>query len=217
MKKTHTNTKANRGYTLIEVLIGILIFAVGMMALAQLQSNLAQNSGDANARTVAMNLAESLIERDRTFAVLESNGTDYAYEDIQTVTGYRPDAGVYGVQYTVDKVVTPYYHVGDGTFDVTPPPGAAISDFKKIELTVTWNPIGEDGTAAREFSVDQDTTTTGGLGSGSITINEVISSVTSGAGGKASLGAAASSNYTPPVDYNPGQNPDIVSIRENAS
>ena len=58
MKNMHTNTKANRGYTLIEVLIGILIFAVGMMALAQLQSNLAQNSGDANARTVAMNLAE---------------------------------------------------------------------------------------------------------------------------------------------------------------
>ena len=132
MKNTHTKMNANRGYTLIEVLIGILIFAVGMMALAQLQSNLAQNSGDANARTVAMNLAESLIERDRTFKVLESNGADYAYEDIQTVTGYQPDAGVYGVQYTVDKVVTPYYHVGDGTFCVTPPTGAAISDFKKI-------------------------------------------------------------------------------------
>ena len=29
----------------------------------------------------------------------------------------------------------------------------------------------------------------------------------------ASLGAAASSTYTPPVDYNPGQNPDIVSIK----
>ena len=66
MMKNHTNRNAARGYTLIEVLVGILIFAVGMMALAQLQSNLAQNSGDASARTVAMNLAEELIETDRT-------------------------------------------------------------------------------------------------------------------------------------------------------
>jgi prepilin-type N-terminal cleavage/methylation domain-containing protein len=215
MMKNHTNRNAARGYTLIEVLVGILIFAVGMMALAQLQTNLAQNSGDASARTVAMNLAEELIETDRTFSVLESNGSDYAYNDIvdEVTTEVRS-----GVSFTIDKDVTDYYYLpGSATFTEEPPTGAAISDFKKIELTVTWNPLNEDGGAAREFFVDGDTTTTGGLGSGSITINEVIASMTSGAGGKASLGSTASSTYTPPVDYNPGQNPDIVSISLGAN
>jgi prepilin-type N-terminal cleavage/methylation domain-containing protein len=211
MMNKYTTLGSARGYTLIEVLVGILIFAVGMMALAQLQTNLAQNSGDASARTVAMNLAEELIETDRTFKVLESNGVDYAYNDIvdETTTEVRS-----GTQFTINKDVTDYYYLqGSGTFTMTPPTGAAISDFKKIDLTVTWNPVDADGNAAREFAIDQESTTTGALGSGSITINEVISSVTSGAGGKASLGAAASSTYTPPVDYNPGQNPDIVSIK----
>ena len=211
MMKNHMSKYAARGYTLIEVLVGILVFAVGMMALAQLQTNLAQNSGDASARTVAMNMAEEIIETDRTFSVLESNGADYAYNDIvdETTTETRS-----GILFTIDKDVTDYYYLpASETFTETPPTGAAISDFKKIELTVTWNAIGADGNAAREFAIDQENTTTGGLGSGSITINEVISSATSGAGGKASIGAAASSNYTPPVDYNPGQNPDIVSIK----
>ena len=204
----------SRGYTLIEVLIGILIFAVGMMALAQLQGNLAQNSGDANARTVAMNLAEELIEMDRTFSVLAANGTDDAYEDITTLMN-KPYERI-GVQFKVDKVVSDYYHQADGTFSTTPRVGAAYSDFKKIELTVTWNESTE-GAPRREFQIDGENSTTDGLGSGSITINEVVSSVTSGAGGKAALGAAASSMYEPPVDYNPGQNPDIVSISLGAN
>ena len=61
MNNNGSNTNRSSGYTLIEVLIGILIFAVGMMALAQLQGNLARSGGDANARTVAMNFAEETI------------------------------------------------------------------------------------------------------------------------------------------------------------
>ena len=62
MKNTNARKRNSSGFTLIEVLIGILIFAVGMMALAKLQGNLARNSGDANARTVATNIAEEIIE-----------------------------------------------------------------------------------------------------------------------------------------------------------
>jgi prepilin-type N-terminal cleavage/methylation domain-containing protein len=190
------------GYTLIEVLVGILIFAVGMMALAQLQTNLAQNSGDANARTIAMNIAEGIIERDRSFSVIFSAEKDeanpYAFEDIvpETITPSDAEVAAYGLDYTVDKMVTSYYFQPDGTFGTSVPAGAVVPDFKKVELTVNW--VGTPGA--------ED------LGSGSITVNEVISSATSGAGGKAALGAAASSMYQPEVDYNPGKNPDIVSI-----
>jgi type IV pilus modification protein PilV len=101
MMNKYTTLGSARGYTLIEVLVGILIFAVGMMALAQLQTNLAQNSGDASARTVAMNYAEELIETDRTFKVLESNGVDYAYNDIvdETTSEVRS-----GTQFTISRM-----------------------------------------------------------------------------------------------------------------
>ena len=74
----------SRGFTLIEVLIGIVIFALGMMALAQLQGSLARNSGDANARTVATNIAEEIIETARTFSqITVSTDPDIrAYNDI---------------------------------------------------------------------------------------------------------------------------------------
>ncbi len=63
MMNSSTRKRNSRGFTLIEVLIGILIFAIGMMALAKLQGNLARNSGDSNARTVATNIAEEMIEQ----------------------------------------------------------------------------------------------------------------------------------------------------------
>ena len=41
MKHEIARTRTAGGFTLIEVLIGILVFALGMMALASLQRNLA--------------------------------------------------------------------------------------------------------------------------------------------------------------------------------
>ena len=45
----------------------------------------------------------------------------------------------------------------------------------------------------------------------------MISSITSPSGGKVALGAAGDSSYAPPVDYNPGENPDIISIQLGAN
>ena len=57
-----TGKRLQSGYTLIEVLVGILIFSLGMMALAQLQGNLSKSSAESNARTVAVNIAEEEVE-----------------------------------------------------------------------------------------------------------------------------------------------------------
>jgi len=207
MNRRSTWKRSNRGHTLIEVLVGIVIFALGMMALASLQSNLARNSGDSNARTVANNIAEELIEAARTFSQIplsDPPGSADAFADI--VSG-EEDIERGGVNYTVTSVVTDYYHDADtGTFIDSPTGSAAYADMKLLELTVTWN-------TGQEFQIDESTSTEGGLGSGSIKLTDIISSITAPAGGKVALVNLESNGYAPPVDYSPGENPDIVSIR----
>ena len=176
---------ASRGYTLVEVLVGILIFAVGMMALAQLQGNLAQNSSDANARTVAANIAEEVIEAARAFSQIDSDGVNHAYNDIVTGTDTITRAGNV---YTVNTNVTDYYYVSNGandkTFTDVQPSGAGRSDFKLLEITVSWD-------QKQEFRVDEDTTVD--LESDSITLTEAISSITSPSTGKVLLGTGGTS------------------------
>ncbi|MFC1689399.1 prepilin-type N-terminal cleavage/methylation domain-containing protein [Pseudomonadota bacterium] len=209
--KWNSSKRTHRGYTLIEVLIGILVFSLGMMALAKLQGNLARNSGDSNARTVATNIAEEIIESSRNFVQITSDGTKLAYNDIVDGTATITRAGN---QYTVVTNVTDYYYdVVEDDFDTTAPSGIGKSDFKKIELTVTWSPA-DDGL---EFQIDENTQTSGQLGSGRIQLTDVISSLPTIASGKVALGSTGDMSYSPPVDYNPGENPDIVSIELGAN
>jgi prepilin-type N-terminal cleavage/methylation domain-containing protein len=200
--RTRTSPSQAVGFTLIEVLVGIVIFALGMLALAQLQGSLARNSTDSNARTVAANIAEETVETARRFSQITSDGVNTAYNDIvdgtETITRG-------GNSYTVATDETGYYY-SNGSFTTTPPLGAARPDMKLVEVTVTWN-------GSQEFQVDETTQTTGRLGSGSIVLRDVISSITSPSGGKVSLGTNGDNSFAPPVDYNPGQNPDIVSIQ----
>jgi prepilin-type N-terminal cleavage/methylation domain-containing protein len=198
---------SSRGYTLIEVLVGIIIFALGMLALASLQGNLARNSGDSNARTVANNIAEEVIEAVRVFGQVppaDPPGSADAFADISSDT-QSIERG--GIDYTVSSVVTDYfYDSATGSFGTENTGSASYADMKLVELTVSWN-------TSQEFQIDATNVTEDRLGSGSITLTDVISSITSPSGGKTSLVNPDTNGYAPPVDYNPGENPDIVSIQ----
>jgi prepilin-type N-terminal cleavage/methylation domain-containing protein len=109
------------GYTLLEVLIGMVIFAIGMMALVQLQGNLSKSSADSNARSVATNLAEETMEAARSFSQVTGGNGVNAFNNI--VTAPLLPAG--GINYSAR--VTDYYYQppgtvnGTGTFTTTNP------------------------------------------------------------------------------------------------
>ncbi len=113
------------GFTLLEVLIGMVVFALGMMALAQLQGNLSKSSADANARSVAVNLAEETIEEARTFTQVTASAGVSAFNNIvnKTETVTRG-----GINYTVTHVVTDYwYNPATGTFGAKPSGSKAVN------------------------------------------------------------------------------------------
>lgn len=201
----HMTGKSNqRGINLLEVLVGISLFAIGMLALAQLQGSLARSSGDANARTMAMNIAEETLEAMRSFSQVEPDpaGVKLTFSDIVDNTETRR---VGGVEYTIATEVTDYYYQPDtDDFDTPIPTGVDASDvdMKLVEMTVSWVTPGFDTGGESNTS----------LGTGEISLTEVISSITSVSGAKVALNATASKLYGPPVNYSPGQNPDIIAI-----
>lgn len=56
-----------RGFGLIEVLISMLVFAVGAVALVKLQGELIQGGSNANARSVALSIAQEKLDDLRAF------------------------------------------------------------------------------------------------------------------------------------------------------
>lgn len=191
------------GFTVMEVLIAIAIFAVGMLALAHLQGNLTRVAADATGRTVAINMAEELLERQRGFGLLETDpdGLIFAYADI--VDGSQSISRG-GFDYSVTQAVEDYYYdPASGTFSTTNTQSSVHSDFKLVTLDVTWD-------ASREFAISDTQTSTGRLGSGTVRLSGIISSATTQ--GDSQVLTQSTGHEEPLVNYTPGANPDILSL-----
>lgn len=158
-----------RGYSLLEVLIAMVIFAFGIMAFSQLQGALNRINLDARVRTLAANLAEEQVESQKKFTAMatEEGSGQFAYEDIaddEFVVSKN------GIEFTIQQDVIDYYwHEDTGQFSQTAPPGAVFSDYKQIDVMVIWNGV--------DFARgDWTGTTAGRLGSGSVELSTNISS-----------------------------------------
>jgi len=212
----NTRKRQLSGFTLIEVLIGILIFSLGMMALAHLQGNLSKSSAESTARTVAINIAEERVEALRSFSQVPASESVAAFNNIVSddPDNPPPPIEVGGIFYTVNQTVTDYYY-NPATFEfqVNKPDSKIVyPDLKRLEVTVSWG-AGDD---ARSFQIDE-TNSTNGLGTGSVAVVDLVSSFTTTSGTKVVLNNYGDSLYAPPVDYNPGENPDIISIHLGAN
>lgn len=213
--KGSTPMKNMKGVTLIDVLLAMVVFAVGMLALAHLQTNLTRSSSDGNLRTVATNVGEEIIERARSYARVRTDpdGILLAFADIDDdwVEQWNPIRrgeidGVGGVDYTVTGAVSGYNFDDDriGATEIFPAVAGEVYDFRLVELTISW-----DNNA--DFQIDEGAgITTADMGTGSVTIRQVVPSIPVLASAK--IAAEDEEGGGPPVKYTPGLNPDIVAI-----
>jgi len=198
-----------KGFSLIEVMIALVIMAVGLLALSKFHSELFRSTSDAQSRTTALVIAEAKLEDLRSFSKISqpvdgasppnnipwSTGADpMSYVYISDDSGGVIAAGVPSIEgntytgYTLTWNVTDYWH----DFDATPPvdntAGTGVSDFKQIETIVTWTD---------EKGVGQQ-----------ISLMQNISSTSPG--GSYLLANASSGSPGPDVEHDPGVAPEVI-------
>lgn len=199
------------GFSILEVLIGIFIFVVGLLALSALQGALTRSMADAKLRTTAVNIAELTIESNRGFTILltDPDGILFAYNDIVDVPNADDDGirTVNGVNYTVVMDVSDFYfhpNAENGTFTEIST-GANHSDYKTVEVTVSWD-------AVRDFRGDEGAEiSAASLGTGNVQLTSTISSLITSASARVA-DETESNSIAPVVTYSPGARPEIVSL-----
>lgn len=103
-----------RGFTLIEALIALVVLSLGLFGLMQIQTRVMTETGDSKTRTAAANLAQEKLEelRARSYASIVSDDDG---ETVPVETGGTTD-------FTRSWTVTGY----------TSPP------YKKVSVTTSW-------------------------------------------------------------------------------
>jgi prepilin-type N-terminal cleavage/methylation domain-containing protein len=195
-----------QGFSLLELVIGLFIFATGMLALASLQGQLTRSQADAAVRSVATNIAEEEIESMRGFGLIDDDPDSSipAYSDIQD-RSFTVSRG--NMDYTVTIDVTDYYYdlVSD-RFGTDNPDNLLVSDFKDVNINVSWG-------ATPDFRISESQNISAvDIGTGNVQFNTLISSVTTQGSGRSTT-QTEDESLLPSVSYTPGALPDIVSLR----
>jgi len=203
-----------KGFGLIEVMVALVILAVGILGISKLQGTLIRNSSDANQRAVALSIAQQKIDDLKSFAKLTvGTATDtvpdtwvpgispnlLAFAHISNNKGGtigQADATtpfpltVGGISYLLSWNVANYYYTGAPLLPTTPVPAGTDIDFKQVAINVTWT--AENGTSQN------------------IVLNTVIDSYAP------SLTALANNSSTggipPRAGYTPELAPDVIDI-----
>lgn len=144
--QTRPLAKEQRGVMLLEALLSILVFSVGVLAIIGLQAASVKQSSDAKYRSDASLLANELVGEmwvsDRLPATLQTNfatGGDKYNEWLKHVTGAAPYSAIEGLPGAVDN---PPVVVVD-TAPVTP----------IVTITLNWRAPYEPLTALHSYTV----------------------------------------------------------------
>lgn len=117
--------RTQRGIALIEALVGILLFAIGILGLVGLQASMTKAQTTAKARGDAAYLANEVVSR---MWLDRANIANYATAPSSVCTDATCAAWVNKVGTTLP--------VGQATITATPSTGA-------VQLTITWSPPNE--------------------------------------------------------------------------
>lgn len=215
---------SSRGMTLLDVILAIVIFVVGMLALASLQGNLTRASSDAKTRTVGSNIAEELIEGMRTIEEIQipTGGTcetDLVAMVAQNIYQCIDDASTQnftraGTEYDLQATVEDWYIMEDGvsvTNNVDDLPeswNVSTSSYKFVQISVDWS---ESAVAFQGADTDNEL-----LGSGAVQVSAIIPSIPNLGSAKIAAGHGDAASV-PLVDYTPGARPDIIPIQVDAN
>lgn len=194
------------GFSMLELVIGLFIFAVGMLSLASLQGQLVRSQADAAIRSVATNIAEEQVEFLHGFGLIDNNPDNLipAYTDIvdRSFTVTRGN-----VNFLVDVQITDYYYnLSTDRFSTTNSEILKVSDFKDATINVSW------GETPRFRISESQSISASNMGTGAIELTSVISSVTTQGSARTST-QKETRPLLPDVGYTPGANPDIVSLQ----
>lgn len=150
---------AQRGVMLIEVLVAILIFAVGVLGLIGLQSNAVRLSSQAQYRAEATMLANELVGQmwlgDSTARSNANLTTQYSSSPAGTaytawksrVTGILPGSGSYPPTVVIAPIAPLPAVVGSGTA-----PATGLNPSSQVTITVRWkHPSEPSGAAANSL------------------------------------------------------------------
>lgn len=90
----HSRPTKSAGFTLLEVMISLMIFSVGMLGLAALQAVGVQENVSAYNRTLAMHQAANMAERIRTNYTAAGSGS---YNSVSTTLTSAPTSCIHQV------------------------------------------------------------------------------------------------------------------------
>ncbi len=123
---------SDKGFTLIEILIALFIFAFGLLAIAGLQVSAIQSNSGANQRTAEALLAQGIMEDILSFPRDNSNSTTLDLNPLVTTSQTWK-------QYPFDGDGNNYTLTAGGTYtaEVTITPDTPVSDMTQIEVVLT--------------------------------------------------------------------------------
>ena len=111
--------KAEKGFTLLEVLVAIVLLVVGVAVLVGLFSNALIGSSDAENTTIAMNLIQGRMEEIRNLGF--SNIIPESKADVSGFPEFQREVAIYDPE-------------GDPT----------VNDLKQVTVTVYWTFKGNE-------------------------------------------------------------------------
>ncbi len=122
-----TSPRWQRGFSLIEALVGFLILGIGMLGVTELESYVIGTSSDSHQRNAAVHMAQDRIEQFRHWC---DSGCATTFDTI--ASGDDTPANVLGANF-------------DRRWTVVENTGTGQPRFKTITVTVSWE--GKEGSS----------------------------------------------------------------------